>query len=97
MDEQTTQEPASSVREMPGGPPIYISPVLQKLHEDSRPKPSPACATCPASLWFISNEQLQCFCTRMHLIVWNGVEKPVMKCDGRELAIVELLARAEDR
>jgi DNA polymerase V len=61
---------------------------LQKLDPKHRPDPSPACETCPASLWFATEDQLKCFCARMHLIVWDGIEPPILKCDGRELAIL---------
>ena len=96
MDALNEEAQASKPPATPGAPPIYTSPVLAKLHPDSQPKPWPACATCPASLWFSTSEpSLQCFCTRMHLIVFNGVDKPVMTCDGRELALVELMAQAD--
>lgn len=68
--------------------PLYISPTLQRL-EAGHPSPSPACASCPASMWF-ATEQLKCFCSRMHVIVWDGVQAPVMVCDGRELALLAI-------
>ena len=69
----------------------YASPVLINLHDESRPNPSPACETCPASMWHTTNELLKCFCTRMHVIAWQANEPPIMTCDGREAAIEEML------
>ena len=73
-------------------PPLYISPILEQMDEPLRPSPSPACETCPASLWFRNKDQLRCFCTRMHLIVWDDAVQPILKCDGRELALIALQA-----
>ena len=64
---------------------LYIS--LDARH---RPQPSPACETCPVSIWFTSGDQLKCFCSRMHLIVWDHTVPPIMTCDGRELALLAL-------
>ena len=69
--------------------PLYISPVLLTLDTKHRPNPSPSCETCPASVWFITN-RLKCFCSQMHLIVWDQKEPPIMKCDGRELALLKM-------
>ena len=70
--------------------PLYISPVLRDLASVYRPLPSPACETCPASMWFSTSDQLKCFCTRMHLMVWDETVEPIMTCDGRELALLQL-------
>jgi hypothetical protein len=69
-----------------------ITPVtlLNSLASVYRPSPSPACETCPASMWFNANDQLKCFCTPMHLIVWDETVAPIMTCDGRELALLQL-------
>jgi hypothetical protein len=32
----------------------------------------------------------------MHHIVWAKSEPPIMRCDGRELAILELAAKLEN-
>lgn len=85
-DPITTSGPAAS--EESSKP--YISHVLLKLGEDQRPAVSPACETCPASLWFSTSGHLKCFCRQMHVIVWDGEADPVMTCDGRELALLEL-------
>jgi hypothetical protein len=70
--------------------PLYISPTLRSLSSVHRPSPSPACETCPASTWFNTDDQLKCFCTRMHLIVWDDTVAPIMSRDGRELALLHL-------
>ena len=80
-------------------PSIYSSPVLQGLEKQFRPVPSPACESCPASMWFATKEALKCYCTRMHAVVWetgNEDVKPIMECDGRELALMALQAAAQD-
>ena len=88
-DQNMTESPQTE----PGqgsAPPLYISPTLLKLDVQQRPDPSPACETCPASVWFSTSDQLKCFCSQMHLIVWDESEPPILKCDGRELAILAL-------
>src|SRR4051794_137255 len=85
---QPPREPENSSE-----PQVYISPVLSGIDPGDRPNPSPACETCPASVWFITNHLLKCYCSRMHLIVWDTRESPIMQCDGRELALMELQAQ----
>lgn len=91
MSDPTTSESAQIEHGQASEPPLYISPTLKNLDPKHRPDPSPACETCPASVWFTTDELLKCFCGRMHLIVWDGAEAPILKCDGRELAILALL------
>ena len=91
MNDPTTTRSASSRHDTDSAQLLYISPTLQKLDPKHRPDPSPACETCPASVWFATDDQLKCFCARMHLIVWDGIEPPILKCDGRELALLALL------
>lgn len=91
-DQTTTETPSN-----PGEstlPPLYHSPILGILPEAERPNPSPACETCPAAVWFKTNGLLKCFCTTMHLLVWDKGDKkstPIMLCDGREQAIMRML------
>ena len=90
MSDPTTIE---STLERPGQAseqPLYISPTLSMLEAKRRPQPSPACETCPASVWFTTSDQLKCFCSRMHLMVWDDTVPPIMHCDGRELALMAL-------
>lgn len=91
----STQEPSAE----PSFLPTYISPVLKMLDPQSRPRPSPACETCPASLWFSLKDQLKCFCTRMHVLTWDTLAddppSPVLACDGRQLALMALADQME--
>lgn len=91
MNDQTTTESVQTEPGQASAPPLYISPTLKNLDAKHRPDPSPACETCPASVWFSTSDQLKCFCSRMHLIVWDEGEPPILKCDGRELAILALM------
>lgn len=72
----------------PSKAPLYISPILQRI-EKGGPDPSCACASCPASMWFATT-QLKAFCSRMHSIVWDGAQEPIVACDGRELALMAI-------
>ena len=90
MSDQTTTTSTPAESEQPNEQPLYISPTLKGLDAKRRPQPSPACETCPASLWFNTNDLLSCFCTRMHKIVWDDTVPPIITCDGRELALLAL-------
>lgn len=72
--------------------PIHISPVIASLAPEARPSPSPACETCPLAMWYATKEALRCFCARTHGIVWTLEDPPIMKCDGRELALLQMQA-----
>lgn len=75
--------------------PAYISPVVASLASAVRPDPSPACETCPLSMWHATKDELRCFCGRMHAIVWTAGDTPIMRCDGRELALMQMQQRAD--
>lgn len=79
-------------------PPIYFPPILQSINANQGPKPVPACATCPASLWYNSRSELNCYCSRMHRDVFGSGAKasPIFNCDGRELAI-RALSESKER
>ena len=96
MNDPTTNKATQSESGQDSALPLYISPTLKNLDSQHRPEPSPACETCPASLWFTTSELLKCYCSRMHLIVWDGNETPILKCDGRELALLAILAAKND-
>ncbi|SDA85358.1 hypothetical protein SAMN03159475_0116 [Pseudomonas sp. NFPP33] len=98
MNDQTTPESIQDELDSYSELPEYISPVILRLADQDRPVPSPACETCPASLWFKTKPQLKCFCTRMHAIVWQTEmeEPPVMICDGREMALLALQEAQQD-
>ena len=72
--------------------PEYVSPVLSNLSEDLLPHPWPACGTCPAAMWFQTTDELKCYCSRMHAMTWvpGGVPPPILACDGRELALLQM-------
>ena len=78
-----------------GEPSLYCSPVLASLDDEHRPDPSPACETCPVSMWFTTARELKCFCARMSLIVWDrkSAATPILQCDGREMALLALAAK----
>ena len=90
MNDQTTQHVQSQDGDMPPASPAYLSPVLRGLDPEHRPEPSPACETCPLSLWFAGEEMLSCYCQRMHTLVWSSDRLPILRCDGRELALAAL-------
>ncbi len=76
MPDLTTTASTPPESEPSSEQPLYISPTLKDLDGRHRPQPSPACETCPASIWFITSDQLKCFCSRMHLIVWDHTSLP---------------------
>ena len=91
--------PTKNESGMPDALPLYTSPVLQNMKPELRPSPAPACETCPLAMWFLtkapkSKGPLKCFCSKMHQVVWDGREMPIMECDGRELAIVAMMDEA---
>lgn len=92
MNDQTMTDSAPETSSEDNAPPLYISAVLKRLDPKHRPTPSPACETCPLAVWFTTKELLKCFCRQMHLIVWDAEEPPILTCDGRELAILQLQA-----
>ena len=95
MSHPNTRRSMSSESVRASARPLYISPILKGLASVHRPLPSPACETCPAAMWFNTNDQLKCFCTRMHLMVRDETVPPIMTCDGRELALLQLQQEVE--
>lgn len=75
----------------------YASEILKMLLTEHQPVPYPACATCPASVWFTTKKALRCFCSVMRMLTWDGDEAPVMNCDARELAVVKLKKEMEEQ
>lgn len=75
----------------------YSSRVLRALDEDELPAPLPACATCPAAMWYHTSQALKCSCSVMHILTWGGSEGPVMICDAREIEIAALRRHADER
>ena len=84
------------IKKQPSGEwPVYSSATLQQIKPENQPKPLPACGTCPAAIWFATDSDLKCWCTRMHSIAWTTKESAIMVCDGREIALAELAAKLE--
>lgn len=90
MSDPTTTESTSEPHELASEQPLYISPTLKAIDAKRRPQPSPACETCPASVWFTTSDQLKCYCRQMHLVVWDDTVAPIQQCDGREIALLAL-------
>ncbi|WP_256672499.1 hypothetical protein [Pseudomonas sp. JG-B] len=93
-EDQQTEQAMQTISELDSGFPLFYSPILAQLPEARLPNPSPACETCPVSMWFATKEVLKCYCARMHTVVWDkdAAEFPILQCDGRELALRELEA-----
>ena len=79
----------------------HSSPILSGLDPSTLPVPSPACSDCPASIWYGAVSELRCFCKMFNRHVWGTEEfdlgrDPVMACDGREMAIEQMMAKLEE-
>ena len=69
----------------------YLSPTLEILQFADQLKPFPACGMCPSAIWYKTAKHLNCFCSRMHAVTWNGKEEAaVLHCDGQILAILQM-------
>ena len=73
-------------------PSPYVSPLLEGLPAEYRPDPLPACATCPASMWRMTQSRIECLCRTANRISWDRRQEPTLFCDGREIAIARLNA-----
>lgn len=83
MTEPTASSPPIGRR------PRYVPPIFRK---GDMKMPQTACASCPASLWYV-DQRLHCFCGTMKTLIWTpGSEVPLRRCDGRQLAIAQLRA-----
>ena len=75
---------------------IYVSPTVSRLPSDQRQKLSTVCVTCPAAIWHALPKEMRCYCRAMHVLVWTEQEKNALTaCDGREMAIEQMLAQQE--
>lgn len=75
---------------------IYESPTLSRLPPGVRPSPSTVCETCPAAVWYVLPGELRAYCKVMHVQVYSNEEKnDLQACDGREMAIEDLLAKQQ--
>lgn len=70
----------------------YKSSVINQLSEEKLPKKETLCEYCPNSLWFITQNELKCFCTSMHSISYSkeSEDDPIIVCDGQVLGIMRL-------
>lgn len=92
IESDSTQD-SNPATEIAVSEPIYESPTISRLPSDQRPKPSTVCETCPAAVWHVLPKELRCYCRAMHVLVWSNEEKnPMSACDGREMAIEQMLA-----
>ena len=71
-------------------PSPFFSPLLAQLPREAWPKPLPACASCPASMWRATQDRIDCLCRTANRISWDERQKPTLFCDGREAAIARL-------
>lgn len=79
-----------------GAPSPHASWLLTGSDFSSELLPSVVCQDCPASLWYATLSGLRCYCNTYRMHTWGGdtfdIKKdPVMACDGRELAIMQML------
>ena len=58
--------------------------VLGLLSQEDYPDPRPACASCPAAVWYLTVKGLRCLCDQHHFISWVSNREPVLACDTRE-------------
>ena len=93
-NETTTQDSINDNYEMPDSPQhLYLSPLIESLPQGERPAISPSCETCPASIWYTTKKKLQCYCRVMHLITWDKDNHPILNCDGKLQALLEMEAQ----
>lgn len=73
---------------------IYESPVISRLAKNQRPNPSTVCERCPAAVWFALPKEVRCYCRVIHAVIYSNEEKNALTaCDGRDMAIEQLLAK----
>lgn len=79
--DQENMEPA--VPQLFQAPEGSISPTLEALELNRRPRVPTVCETCTNSVWFSSPEEVKCYCRVMYLIVWESSKPNVITgCDG---------------
>ena len=77
-------------------PSLYLSPVLQQLDKELRPKPSTICEVCPASMWYVQTRSIRCFCTVIHGLTYQSDEPTsISACDGEVQANLKRLDEEE--
>ncbi|RDU61950.1 conjugal transfer protein TraH [Helicobacter sp. MIT 14-3879] len=70
----------------------YKSSVINQLSEEKLPKKETLCEYCPSNLWFMTQNEIKCFCTSMHSISYSkeSEEELIISCDGQVLGILRL-------
>ena len=76
----------------------YESPTLKTLEADqnsAKPRysvdePDAACTSCPIAMWYVAGEDLECFCSALHQVVWSLKSAAIKLCDAREQEIARL-------
>ncbi len=64
-----------------------------KLSPDLLPTDEIACTTCPIAIWFSTPTEMNCYCSRMYLIVWNSTKTAnrITDCSAKAQAEAEAL------
>ena len=64
----------------------HSSPTLGSLEKGRHQQGSTVCEGCHFSLWFATDQDVQCYCRFMHTIMWSE-ERPlrIRNCDGLHL------------
>lgn len=63
-----------------------VSPTLEVLDANRRPKARTVCEDCPNSVWFSSPAEVKCYCRVMFLVTWSSKEpNQITHCDGEFL------------
>lgn len=66
----------------------HLSPLVAKVGQSKPLGDYPACATCPAGMWLVTDDLL-CFCKVMKQYSFGLGTTPVIACDERELLLTE--------
>ena len=76
----------------------HVSPTLKMLEADRESdnpryaihEPEAACTSCPIAMWYVAGEDLECFCSALHKVVWSLKSTAIKLCDAREQEIARL-------
>lgn len=66
----------------------YRSPLVATVGQVKAIGDYPACATCPAGMWLVTDD-LRCFCKVMKNYTFGVGYPPVIACDERDLLLAE--------
>lgn len=92
--EEDPEDPEEGLPDPDGLPPDIAeldSPVLialAKAGDPHQPDPKVACRRCKGAIWMKTGSAVACFCTIMHLKVWESTDwmSYMELCDGKFLA-----------